>query len=173
MMANPTLEIQDDVRVDLTYVLSVDTEENGRAETKPLSKQIVQGQNQVVPGLQQALYGMSAGDEKEVVVEATEGYGEVDPTAVKTLSRKSIPTTADAKPGQRVRLLHKSSGEVHKATVVDVQPDTVVLDFNHPLAGKTLHYHVRVDDVQPSDVQSGDVQPGDVATSNESAAEQA
>jgi FKBP-type peptidyl-prolyl cis-trans isomerase SlyD len=168
MMANPTLEIQDDVRVDLTYVLSVDTEENRRAETKPLSKQIVQGHNDLVPGLEQALYGMTAGDEKEFVVEAAAGYGEVDPTAIKTLSRKSIPATADAKPGQRVRLLHKSSGEVHKATVVEVQPDTVVLDFNHPLAGKTLHYHVRVDDVQPSDVQSGDV-----ATSNESAAEQA
>ena len=148
-MATPTLEIQDDVRVDLTYVLSVDSEEKGRAETKPLSKQIIQGRSQVVPGLEQALYGMTAGDEKEVVVEAAAGYGEVDPTAVKTLSRKSIPTTADAKPGQRVRLLHKSSGEVHKATVVEVQSDTVVLDFNHPLAGKTLHYHVRVDDVQP------------------------
>jgi FKBP-type peptidyl-prolyl cis-trans isomerase SlyD len=151
MMGNTTLEIQDDVRVELTYVLSVETEENGRAETKPLSKQIVQGRNEVVSGLEQALYGMSAGDEKEVVVEAADGYGEVDPNAVKTLSRKSIPATADAKPGQRVRLLHKSSGEVHKATVVEVQPDAVVLDFNHPLAGKTLHYHVRVDDVQAAD----------------------
>ena len=94
---------------------------------------------------------MSAGDEKEIVVEAVNGYGEVDPEAVKTLSRKSIPTTAQAKPGQRVRLLHKSSGEVHKATVVDVQSEAVVLDFNHPLAGKTLHYHVRVDDVQSAE----------------------
>lgn len=148
-MDQTTLQVQDDMRVDLTYVLSVETEENGRAETKPLSRQIVQGRNELVPGLERALYGMTAGDEKEVVVEAVDGYGVVDPAAIRTLSRQSIPAAAEAAPGQRVRLLHKSSGEVHKATVVEVQPDAVVLDFNHPLAGKTLHYHVRVDDVQP------------------------
>jgi FKBP-type peptidyl-prolyl cis-trans isomerase SlyD len=148
-MDNANLEIQDDVLVELTYVLSIENDDEERLQSKPHSKQFVQGHNEIVPGLEQALYGMSAGDEKEIVVEAADGYGEVNPDAVKTLSRKSIPTTADAKPGQRVRLLHKRSGEVHKATVVDVQPDAVVLDFNHPLAGKTLTYHVHVDDVRP------------------------
>ena len=153
-MSDTTLQIQDDVRVDLTYVLSVGDDQATRKSGKPHSKQVVQGSNDLVPGLEQALYGMSAGDEKEIVVEAANGYGEVDPDAVKTLSRKSIPATAQAKPGQRVRLLHKSSGEVHKATVVDVQPEAVVLDFNHPLAGKTLHYHVRVDDVQAANADA-------------------
>lgn len=164
-MDQTNLQVQDDVRVELTYVLSVETEENGRAETKPLSKQIIQGRNEVVAGLEQALYGMTAGDEKEVVVEATEGYGEVNPEAVKTLPRKNIPTVADAQPGQRVRLLHKSSGEVHKATVVEVQPDAVVLDFNHPLAGKTLTYQVRVDDVQPL-VATDEVADADAVQAN-------
>ena len=167
-MSDTTLQIQDDVRVDLTYVLSIEDGESTRKATKPHSKQFVQGSDELVPGLRQALYGMTAGDEKEIVVEAAEGYGVVDPAAVKTLSRKSIPSTAQAKPGQRVRLLHKSSGEVHKATVVDVQPEAVVLDFNHPLAGKTLHYHVRVDDVQPVDAAAS-AESAEPSTAAESA----
>jgi FKBP-type peptidyl-prolyl cis-trans isomerase SlyD len=144
-MNNTTLRVQDNMVVDLAYVLTVENDQAESIASKPASKQIVQGRKQVVPGLEQALYGMSVGEEKDIVVNAANGYGEVNPGAVKTLSRQSIPMTAQAKPGQRVRLLHKRSGELRKATVVDVQSEVIVLDFNHPLAGKTLHYHVRVD----------------------------
>lgn len=157
-MNDTALQIQDNMVVDLAYVLTVENEQAERTAKKPNTVQFVQGRNQVVPGLEQALYGMAVGEEKEIVVSAANGYGEVDPAAVKKLSRKSIPATANAKPGQRVRLLHKRSGEVHKATVVEVQPETVTLDFNHPLAGKTLHFHVRVDALRPAtpeELQSG------------------
>ena len=149
-MSDTTLQVQDNMLVDVAYVLSVESAQSGRRQAKPMVKQFVQGQNRVVPGLEQALYGMAVGEENEVVVTPADGYGEADPSAVKSLSRQSVPLAAQAKPGQVVRLLHKSSGEVHKATVVDIQPETVVLDFNHPLAGKTLHYQVRVEGVRPA-----------------------
>ena len=148
-MESTTLPISDNMLVDIAYVLTVENEQGARQQ-KPVAKQFVQGSKQVVPGLEQALYGMSVGDEKEVVVKAAEGYGELKPGAVKTLSRQSVPTAAKAQPGERVRLLHKRSGAMHKATVVEVQDENIVLDFNHPLAGKTLRYHVRVVDVRPT-----------------------
>jgi FKBP-type peptidyl-prolyl cis-trans isomerase SlyD len=64
------------------------------------------------------------------------------------LRRQSVPSFANAIPGQNLRLLNKRSGEVQRAVVVDVQPELIVLDFNHPFAGKTLHYQVRVDDLR-------------------------
>jgi FKBP-type peptidyl-prolyl cis-trans isomerase SlyD len=149
-MDSATVQIQDNMFVDLAYVLTVENERAERVEKKPNSVQFVQGRKQVVPGLEQQLYGMAIGEEKDIVVPAANGYGEVKPGSVKTLAREGLPITAQAKPGQKVRLLHKPSGEVRKAIVVDVQSEKIVLDFNHPLAGKTLHYHVRVDGVRPA-----------------------
>ena len=149
-MDSTALQVQDGMVVNLAYVLTVESEQAGSTERKPTSREFIQGRKQVVPGLEQALYGMSVGEEKDVVVNATNGYGEVDPSAVKTLPRKSLPATSKAQPGEKVRVLHKRSGEMQKATVVEVQPDTIVLDFNHPFAGKTLRYHVRVDAVRPA-----------------------
>jgi FKBP-type peptidyl-prolyl cis-trans isomerase SlyD len=149
-MDNTTLQIKDNMVVDLAYVLTVKNEQSAQSKQKQASKQFVQGRQQVVPGLEQALYGMSVGEEKDITVSASNGYGEIDPEAIKTLRRQSVPSFAQAKRGQTMRLLHKRSGEVQRAIVVEVQPETIVLDFNHPLAGKTLHYHVRVDDLRPA-----------------------
>jgi FKBP-type peptidyl-prolyl cis-trans isomerase SlyD len=164
-MNNATLRIEDNVVVSLAYTLTIENEqaENGQVnvgEKKQASKNFLQGRHQVVRGLEKAIYGMSIGDEKEVVIEAPKEYGKVDPAAIKTLSRQSVPSFATATPGQKLRLLHKRSGQVQRATVVDVQPETIVLDFNHPFAGKTLRYHVHVKDLRqatPEELETGEV----------------
>jgi FKBP-type peptidyl-prolyl cis-trans isomerase SlyD len=164
-MNNATLRVEDNVVVSLAYTLTIENEqaENEQAkvhEKKQASKKFLQGRHQVVRGLEKALYGMSIGDEKEVVIEAPKEYGKADPAAIKTLPRQSVPSFATAIPGQKLRLLHKRSGEVQRATVVDVQPETIVLDFNHPLAGKTLRYHVRVNELRqatPEELETGEV----------------
>ncbi|MCC6455984.1 MAG: FKBP-type peptidyl-prolyl cis-trans isomerase [Caldilineaceae bacterium] len=157
---NTTLRVKDNMVVSLAYTLTVENEQAAQQTRKPSSKSFLQGRHQVVRGLEKALYGMSVGDEKNVVVKSPNEYGESDPAAIKTLSRQSAPTFANATPGQKLRLMHKKSGKVERAVVVDVQPETIVLDFNHPLAGKTLHYHVRVDDLRqatPEEIETGEV----------------
>jgi FKBP-type peptidyl-prolyl cis-trans isomerase SlyD len=156
-MDQKTLQVADNMVVSVSYVLTATNEQSKRSPEKQAAKQIIQGRKQVVPGLEQALYGMSVGDEKKITLEPGQGYGEVNPAAVQTLPRNSVPSFAKAKPGQRLRLLHKKSGELRRATVVDVQPDTIVLDFNHPLAGKTLHYQLRVDEIRQATTQELEV----------------
>lgn len=154
------MQVTDGMVVSLSYVLSASNERTHQKLEKQGVKQIIQGRQQIVPGVEQALYGMSVGDEKEITVEPAAGYGETNPAAVQTLSRSSVPSFAKATPGQRLRLLHKKSGELRRATVVDVQSDTIVLDFNHPLAGKTLQYQLRVDEIRPAtpeEIESGQV----------------
>jgi FKBP-type peptidyl-prolyl cis-trans isomerase SlyD len=139
--------------VRFSYTLTVNNAKTGSSQEKQAEKQIVQGRKQVVPGLEQGLYGMHVGDEKDVTVQPAQGFGESNPAAIQTLARNSVPSFAQAQPGQRLRLLHKKSGEPRTATVVAVNPDTIVLDFNHPLAGKTLHYHLRVDEIRQATPQ--------------------
>lgn len=147
------IQVEQDMVISLSYMLKVNNKPPKQNADKWASTKVIQGRKQLVVGLERALYGMRVGEEKDVTVEPSVGYGDVKPTEIQTLSRNSVPSFATATPGQRLRLLHKKSGEARRATVVDVQADSIVLDFNHPLAGKTLSYHVRIDDIRAATSQ--------------------
>lgn len=152
-MNQESIQIERDMVISLSYLVSVNNDSLEQNVEKQKTVQVIQGRQQVAAGLEQALYGMRVGDEKDITVEPSLDYGEINPDAIKTLPRNSVPSFATATRGQRLRLLHKKSGEVRNATVLDVQTDTIVLDFNHPFAGKTLNYHLRINDIRPATAQ--------------------
>lgn len=127
--------------VSLEYTLRledkqvVDTNVGGAALT------FTQGTQQIIPGLEVALEGMAIGETKQVTIAPAEGYGDVNPKAFQEVPKKSIPPSA--KVGTQ---LHGQSpdGRVLRPRVAKINDDTVVLDFNHPLAGKTLYFEVKV-----------------------------
>lgn len=128
--------------VSLEYTLRLETEEviESNVGEKPLT--YVHGRNQIIPGLESALEGMQVGDRKEVTVLPEDAYGPVMPEAFQEVPRDRIP--ADA---QRVgaRLQGRDpSGQVVHARVAQVKEQSLILDFNHPLAGKTLIFAVKV-----------------------------
>ncbi len=100
-----------------------------------------QGGQQIIPGLEAALEGMAMGESKQVTIAPAEGYGEVNPKAFHEVPKKSIPP--DAKVGTQ---LHgrRPDGQILRPRIAEIKKDTVVLDFNHPLAGKTLYFEVKV-----------------------------
>lgn len=150
-MNNAALKVADGMLVSLEYKLR--TEETGRVvkRTKEQSPSVfVQGQKQVVAGLEQALYGMAIGEEKNFTVEAAEGYGQISPEAIRTVQRRRISTAVELTPGINLRLRDKQTGQVSQAKVLEVSTDKVLLDFNHRLAGKRLYYHVRIADMRPA-----------------------
>lgn len=107
----------------------------------------VQGQRQIISGLERELVGMRPGEEKKVVVSPEDGgYGPVVPGAQQEVPKDAIP-----KEGLKVgtQLTARSgSGEARPVTVKEIKETTVVLDFNHPLAGKTLFFDVKILGVQ-------------------------
>ena len=107
----------------------------------------VQGQRQIISGLERELVGMRQGEEKKVVVQPEDGgYGPVVPGAQQEVPKDAIP-----KEGLKVgtQLTARSgSGEARPVTVKEIKETTVVLDFNHPLAGKTLFFDVKILGVQ-------------------------
>jgi FKBP-type peptidyl-prolyl cis-trans isomerase SlyD len=101
----------------------------------------VQGEQQLIPGLERELAGMHAGEEKQIVVKPEDGYGPVEPAAQTEVPKEILPP--DVKVG--VRLMARSStGQSRPVVVKEIKEKTVVLDLNHPFAGKTLHFDVKV-----------------------------
>jgi FKBP-type peptidyl-prolyl cis-trans isomerase SlyD len=137
-------KIQDGQVVTLGYTLSVDGKVVDSSEGKGSAPvQFIQGENQIVIGLENALYGMAEGESKDVIVSSAEGYGEFDPDAFEDVSRSEFPPNIPLKPGVNLHL-RDNDGEVSEATIVSTDNDNVRLNFNHPLAGKELHFSVKV-----------------------------
>lgn len=105
------------------------------------------GEGQIVPGLESALEGLSIGDQKQVVVAPGDGYGEHDPRGVQEVPRAAFPAEFDPQPGMELTA-EGPDGEPVPFAVREVRPESVVIDLNHPLAGKTLHFDVTVREVR-------------------------
>ncbi len=128
--------------VTLEYTLTVDGEVVDTSDVHgPIS--FIQGRQQIIPGLEKALYGMAVGESKEVVVTPAEGYGEADPEAMLEVPASEFPQEIPLEPGVGIQL-RDPSGQVFDAFIERVEGDTVVLNFNHPLAGKELHFAVKI-----------------------------
>jgi FKBP-type peptidyl-prolyl cis-trans isomerase SlyD len=87
------------------------------------------------------------GDTKKVTVKPDEGYGVVDPKAETEVPKDALPKGADVV-GTRL-LARGQDGHPRPVTVKAVKDNTVVLDLNHPLAGKTLFFDIKVVSVEP------------------------
>ena len=105
------------------------------------------GSGQIVPGLERELDGMSAGDSKKVVVQPADGYGQHDPRGVQEVPRQAFPQGAPLEAGATFAAQAPDGSRI-PVTVKEVKPDSVTVDLNHPLAGKTLHFDVTVKEVR-------------------------
>ncbi len=143
------LTIADNMVVSLDYTLTLDdgTEIDSSRGQEPLV--YLQGHGQIIPGLEKELYGMGIGDGKQVAVTPAEGYGDVDPNAVQLVDHDVFPPDMQLQPGMRLRMA-TPEGHPLEAAVVELKDDGVLLDFNHPLAGETLHFEVSVADLRPA-----------------------
>ena len=143
------LRVEHGVVVSLEYTLRVEedlvesTEEDG-----PIA--FLQGYEEIIPGLEQAIYGMEVGQEKEVVIEPEDGYGEYDPEAVEEVPLEFFPEEMDLSLGMPVELYDEDSDETVDGYIAEIHTDKVLIDLNHPLAGETLRFHVKVVGVRPA-----------------------
>jgi FKBP-type peptidyl-prolyl cis-trans isomerase SlyD len=103
----------------------------------------VHGYGQLVPGLETALAGLHPGDEREVVVPASAGYGERDEELMMEVDKSELPDPAKVAVGDEL-VAESDDGDEIAMQVVELKTDVVVVDANHPLAGMTLHYKVKI-----------------------------
>jgi FKBP-type peptidyl-prolyl cis-trans isomerase SlyD len=108
----------------------------------------IHGQRMMIPGLERELSGMKVGGEKHVTVKPEDAYGKVDPNAVQEFPKDQIPPN-----GLQVGAVlaaRTPEGGVVPMTVREIKEKTVVMDMNHPMAGKTLVFDVKIVDIQPA-----------------------
>ena len=107
----------------------------------------VHGQHQIIPGLEKGLSSMDMNEEKNIRVQPDDAYGPVDPEGFQEVPKTQVPAQ-----GLKVgTTLHArgASGEDVSLRVHEIKNETVVVDLNHPLAGKTLNFAVKVLNIQP------------------------
>ncbi|MBN1997574.1 peptidylprolyl isomerase [candidate division KSB1 bacterium] len=105
------------------------------------------GQGQIIPGLENAMIGMSIGESKEVIVEPAQAYGLHKKELVKTVPRDQLPSDIELQVG--LVLTGQDEKEQEYELIVRSFTDAdVTLDMNHPLAGKRLNFAVEVVEVR-------------------------
>jgi len=132
--------------VILNYTL---TDSNGNVidQSNDSSFAYLHGANNIIPGLENALTGKSAGDALDVSVEPAEGYGERDPAKTQAVPRDMFPDDAEIEVGMQFHA-QGPNNETLVVTVVEVEDGTVTVDGNHPLAGIQLNFTVEVMEVR-------------------------
>jgi len=134
----------DTVRIHYTGTLETGETFDTSSGRDPL--EFVVGSGQIIPGLDKALPGMAIGESKTVAVPCAEAYGETNPEARQDVPRDSIPAEIPVDPGTQLQM-QTQTGQVIPVTVVEVTDEVVVLDANHPLAGKDLTFQIELVDV--------------------------
>lgn len=154
-MTEKPLTVADNLVVSLAFTLLDDEgdliDEAGADD--PLV--YLHGNGQLIPALEAALQGKTVGDEAKVVVTPAEGYGEYDEDDFDLVPFDLFPDDVDVEIGMNL-FLEDEDGEVQEAYVAEIQDEGIILDFNHPLAGETLHFTVKVLDVRAATAEELD-----------------
>jgi FKBP-type peptidyl-prolyl cis-trans isomerase SlyD len=106
----------------------------------------IQGHGNLVPGLEKALEGKSAGDRIEVTLPPSEGYGTRSEELVQRVPKRQLQGSGDIRKGMQFRA--QTDEGLRVFTVTALVGDMVTLDGNHPLADQTLHFNVEVTEVR-------------------------
>jgi FKBP-type peptidyl-prolyl cis-trans isomerase SlyD len=112
---------------------------------------LMQGQGNVIRGLDQALLGHSAGEEFAVSVPPEDAYGLRQDDQIQRVSKKYFANVKKLKPGSQTNLRTENSTRL--VTVVKVGGKVIDVDTNHPLAGETLNFKVRITAVREATPQ--------------------
>ena len=117
------------------------------------------GAGNIIPGLESALAGLAVGEQVQVQVQPSDGYGEVDLELIQTVPHAAFEGVDDIQPGMRFQA-QDSAGNVQSVQVTAVGDEGVTVDGNHPLAGMVLNFDVRIDGVReatPEEIDHGHV----------------
>jgi peptidylprolyl isomerase len=131
----------DTVTVHYTGRLEDGTVFDSSANRDPL--QFTLGEDLLIPGFEQAVLGMSAGESKTVEVSADQAYGPHREEMVVDIDRQEFPPQFQPKVGQQLQI-PQSDGQVTRLIVTAVSEQKVTLDANHPLAGRDLTFDVQL-----------------------------
>jgi peptidylprolyl isomerase len=135
-----TIKAGDTVRVHYTGTLADGTVFDSSRDRDPL--EFILGQNMLIEGFEKALAGRESGEHIRVTIPAAEAYGDVDDALLFKVPLSEVPSHITPEPGLHLSL-SSPEGDMD-VTITHVDDSMVVLDANHPLAGKELTFDIEV-----------------------------
>lgn len=145
------MKIDKNTVASVTYALEVEGELVEKTDkSNPLT--FLVGVGMMIPGFEQQLVGKQPGDNYDITVQPEDAYGESDPQAIVDLPKDVFKVDGELQDDLLVEgnviPLQDQNGSPLQAVVLEVGEDTVKMDFNHMLAGKTLHFKGEIVDVR-------------------------
>lgn len=109
--------------------------------------EFVVGSGQVIPGFENGVEGMQVGEEKTVNIPADKAYGAHRDDMVLEVKKEQIPADINLELGMQLGMSGAPKGQEVRVTVVEIKDETVVLDGNHPMAGKDLTFDISLEEI--------------------------
>ena len=101
------------------------------------------GAGQMIPGFDDAVVGMAQGEKKTVSIDPDQAYGQRNDESLFDFPRSNVPEGMQIEEGMQV-YMQDNAGNPVPATIVAISEDTIKMDCNHPLAGKTLEFDISI-----------------------------
>ena len=131
----------DTVTVEYTGKLDDGTVFDTSEDRDPISFTI--GEEEVIPGFEEAVVGMEAGDSKSATLPPDQAYGPRSDEMVFTVPRTELPEDLDPEVGDRLEVQSRQ-GQTFPAVVAEIEGEQVTIDANHPLAGEELTFEIEL-----------------------------
>lgn len=130
------------VKIEYTGTLEDGTVfDSSERHGQPLEFEI--GKKQVIPGFEAAVIDLAVGEEKEITIPPSEAYGELNDQLMQKVPRDKLPKEQEPKEGMLL-MMKTPDGQQFPAKIVKVEETEITLDLNHPLAGKTLKFKIKL-----------------------------
>ena len=145
------MEIINGKTVSLHYVGTLDNGDqfdSSYDREQPMT--VLIGSGNIIAGFESAVMGMKAGEKRSIAIESKDAYGDHNPTAIQSVPLGSFPEDFIAEEGKIVQGKGENE-QIFTATIVETAEDKIVLDFNHPLAGKNLNFDIEIVSVSNAD----------------------
>ncbi len=139
-------KVAKDLVISMDYELTVEGDVVDKSEPgDPI--EFIQGHENIIPGLEKAIEGLTVGTSKEVFVKAAEAYGEYDPEGFVEVPKAEFPEEIPLEVGLEISVTNDDGNEL-SAFIEEISLETITLNFNHPLAGKDLTFKVKIVDIR-------------------------
>ena len=120
---------------------------DGTAPSQHRGRQVLEftaGSKEVIAGVSLGVVGMAKGEQKRLTLQPQDAYGAVRRKLIQAIPRRRFPERLSLSVGKRLVSVGAGSGRRRQVEIVEIGPDTVVVDGNHPLAGKVLEVEIQL-----------------------------
>jgi FKBP-type peptidyl-prolyl cis-trans isomerase SlyD len=141
------MNIEDKCAVSIHYTLTNEQGDKLDSSEGQDPLRYLHGARNIIPGLEAALAGKSAGDQLTVTIQPEDAYGEINPEMIQVVPREAFQGIDDVQPGMQFQA-SGPDGQAQVVTIRAVGEEGITVDGNHPLAGQVLNFDVTVEDVR-------------------------